>query len=227
MRIKFPPALSWLVSALTPIFLLGLGVRALLTPVFLQIEYNMPYFPPDGFGLTKEDRLRWAPYAVEYLVNNEDISYLSHLSFDDGYPLYNGRELSHMADVKRVTQSALRAWYAAIAALILLGVWSWFGEGKQIFVKGLRRGGQWMIGFAAALGVIVGISLFVDIQMFLGFFTLFHELFFEGGSWVFYWSDTLIRLFPPRFWQDAFLWASVIALGGGFALAFGLKERTV
>jgi hypothetical protein len=35
----------------------------------------------------------------------------------------------------------------------------------------------------------------------------------------------LIRLFPIRFWQDAFLWAALLALGGSAGLAFGLKQR--
>ena len=76
--------LSWLVTILIPIALIGLGLRVLLTPVFLRVEYNMPYFPPDEYGFTKEDRLKWAPFALDYLVNNADISYLSDLKFDDG-----------------------------------------------------------------------------------------------------------------------------------------------
>jgi integral membrane protein (TIGR01906 family) len=58
------------------------------------------------------------------------------------------------------------------------------------------------------------------------FFTLFHELFFKGNSWLFENSDTLIRLFPLQFWQDAFLWVGIIAVGGALGLALGLKEKT-
>jgi hypothetical protein len=89
MKISLFSSLSWLVTILVPFALIGLGLRVLLTPLFLQIEYNMPYFPPDEYGFTKEDRLQWAPYALDYLTNNEDISYLSDLEFDDGTPLYN------------------------------------------------------------------------------------------------------------------------------------------
>jgi uncharacterized membrane protein len=56
------------------------------------------------------------------------------------------------------------------------------------------------------------------------FFTWFHGLFFEGDSWLFLFSDTLIRLFPIRFWEDAFLLAAVIALGGGLALAGSVQK---
>ena len=37
------------------------------------------------------------------------------------------------------------------------------------------------------------------------FFTNFHKVFFEGDSWLFRRSDTLIRLFPEQFWFDAAL----------------------
>src|SRR5215211_9549720 len=112
--------LASLVALIVPIALIGLGLRLLLSPLFLKLEYNMPYFPPDEYGFTKEDRLKWAPYALDYLVNSEDISYLGDLKFEDGTPLYNERELSHMEDVKRVTQRALRVWYISLALLALL-----------------------------------------------------------------------------------------------------------
>lgn len=217
--------LSLLVAILVPIALIGLGLRVLLTPLFLQIEYNMPYFPPDEYGFTKEDRLKWAPYALDYLVNNEDISYLGDLEFEDGTSLYNERELSHMDDVKLVTRGALRVWYAALALLLLLGVWAWFGGWRQEYRLGLKRGGWLMIGLAVTIGLIVVIGIAVNPNVFWNFFAGFHALFFEGDSWIFLFSDTLIRLFPIRFWQDAFLWAAAITLAGGLGLGLGLKPK--
>ena len=217
--------LSWLVAILVPIALIGLGMRVLLTHTFLQIEYNMPYFPPDQYGFTKEDRLKWAPYALDYLVNSADISYLGDLKFDDGSPLYNERELSHMADVKRVTQGALNVWYISLALLVILGGWSWREGWLQAYRLGLMRGGWLMIWLAGAIGVIVIIGILINPNVFYSFFVGFHALFFEGDSWLFLYSDTLIRLFPLRFWQDAFLYAAIIALGGGFALGLGLRVK--
>jgi integral membrane protein (TIGR01906 family) len=217
--------LSSLVALLVPIALIGLGLRILLSPLFLRVEYNMPYFPPDEYGFTKEDRLRWAPYALDYLTNNEDISYLANLKFDDGRPLYNERELSHMDDVKLVTQGALRVWYITLALLFGLGIWAWFGGWWTAYLRGLRGGGWLMIGLAVTVGLIVVVGIAINPNVFWNFFAGFHSLFFEGDSWLFLFSDTLIRLFPIRFWQDAFLWAAVIALGGGIALALGLKRK--
>ena len=218
MNPKLSSILSWLVTLLTPIFLLGLGLRILLTPLFYNVEYRMPYFPPDSYGFTQTDRLRWAPYAVDYLLNDADISYLGDLTFDDGSPLYNERELSHMHDVKIVTKGALRFWYVTVVLVVGLGAWAWFGKWWQAYRQGLRRGGWLMIGLVVLIGLFGAFA-------FWQFFTLFHELFFKGDSWLFLFSDTLIRLFPMQFWQDAFLWAGVISVGGALGLALGLREK--
>jgi integral membrane protein (TIGR01906 family) len=216
--------LKWLITLLTPLALIGLALRVLLTPLFLTIEYNMPYFPPDEYGFTKEDRLHWAPFALEYLLNGADTSYLGDLKFEDGSPLFGERELKHLEDVQNIVQGALRVWHGTLAILGAIAVIAWRGKWMPVYLDGLRRGGWWMVGFSVALGLIVGVGITVSPDLFWKFFTLFHSLFFEGDSWLFAYSDTLIRLFPLRFWQDAFLWAAVIALGGGTGLGLGLGK---
>ena len=218
MKISVQTISSWLVTLLIPLALLGFAVRILLAPWFLQVEYHMPYFPPDEYGFTTQDRLHWAPYALDYLVNDANISYLGDLKFADGSPLYGERELSHMHDVKGVVQGFLRTWYVGLAALILLGVWAWRGDWKQTYLLGLKRGGWLMVGLVVAFGLFAATS-------FWDFFSWFHSLFFSGNSWLFLYSDTLIRLFPLQFWQDVFTWAGAIVTIGGLVLALGLKPK--
>jgi integral membrane protein (TIGR01906 family) len=224
MKLNLPIVLSYLTSLFVPLALIGAALRILLSPIFINIEYRMPYFPADEYGFTRQDRLQWAPFALKYLVNSSDISYLGDLKFEDGSPLYNERELSHMADVKKVVLGALRAWYISLIVLTLLAILAWRGKWIPDYINGLRRGGMWMIGLATALGLVAGVGIAINPEVFWQFFTLFHEIFFTGDSWLFYFSDTLIRLFPIRFWEDAFLWAAILALGGGIALAFGIKK---
>src|SRR3990170_1025082 len=67
------------------------------------------------------------------------------------------------------------------------------------------------IGYlACGLFVLIGIFALVS---FWNFFAAFHSLFFQGESWIFSYSDTLIRLFPLRFWQDAFILEGIIVVG--------------
>ncbi len=217
--------LSYLISLLTPLVLLGFALRVLLTPVYYTVEYNMPYFPADPYGFTKEDRLRWAKPSVEYLVNNADISYLARLKFDNGQPIYNERELKHMEDVKAVVKGSLLVWYIALAIVFGTGLLARKRNWHDDFLLSLQRGGLWVIYFAAALGLTAGAGILINPNIFWAFFEGFHKIFFEGDSWLFFYSDTLIRLFPIRFWQDAFLWAAIIALSGGAWLAFGMRRK--
>jgi uncharacterized membrane protein len=51
-------------------------------------------------------------------------------------------------------------------------------------------------------------------------FDNFHLLFFEPSSWLFAYSDSLIRLFPLQFWIDATFTIFAFSFAGGLLLAF-------
>jgi integral membrane protein (TIGR01906 family) len=211
-------SLSWLVTLLLPAALTFLGLRLLLTQAFPEIEYRMPGFPPDDYGFSLQDRLKWSRYSVEYLLNSADISFLRELTFPDGSSLFTDRELSHMQDVKRVVGPALLVGYGVWFLVLGIGLWARFGGWWQEFVRAVKRGGWLTVGIVAAIGLFAVIS-------FWQFFTIFHGLFFSGDSWLFLFSDTLIRLFPMRFWQDAFLFAGAVDVLGGLALGLCLLRK--
>jgi len=101
--------------------------------------------------------------------------------------------------------------------LIGLGLWAWFGKWWNLFLLGLNRGGWITV-------IFIGSLVLFSIVAFGIFFTAFHNVFFQPGTWQFYWTDTLIRLFPQRFWQDIFLYVGGFSLLGGLALGFGLRR---
>ena len=210
-------SLSWLVLLLVPFALTFVGLRLLLTRAFPEVEYRLPGFPADTYGFTLQDRLKWSEISIDYLVNGADISYLGNQVFSDGSPLYNPRELSHMQDVKNVIQPVLWIGYVVWFLLIGLAAWSRFGVWGSEFALGLRRGGWVTVGLVAVLGLLAAVS-------FWQFFTVFHELFFKGDSWLFLYSDTLIRLFPLPFWESAFLFAGLLDVACGLALGLGLRK---
>jgi integral membrane protein (TIGR01906 family) len=207
---------SWFVTLLIPVALILLSVRVLLTPFFLEIEYRTPGFPPDTNGFTQADRLHWSKLAVEYLVNRSDITFLGNLRFTDGNPVYNERELAHMLDVKNLVQIVLKVWYVIIGVLFLVGIWAWRGKWVLDYRRGLSHGGCLSVCLVGVIALLAAVS-------FWNFFVIFHKIFFESDTWLFLYSDTLIRLFPLRFWQDTFLWVGGMTLVGGLALCFGLK----
>jgi integral membrane protein (TIGR01906 family) len=212
------PALGWLVTLLTPLVLVLTAVRLLMMPAFLTFEYNTPNFPLDSYGFTKEDRLYWSNIALEYLLNDAGIEFLGDLRFADGNPVYNARELRHMVDVKIAVQTALTVWRITLAALVLLAIWAWLGGWIEIYQRGLGRGG-WLTAIAIAF-----IILFVLVS-FGVFFVAFHNVFFDPGTWMFEFSDTLIRLFPERFWRDIFIYVGILSGGAGLLIGFLLRKK--
>jgi integral membrane protein (TIGR01906 family) len=200
-------AIYFLVIITLPLLIIITSIRLVLTPLFLEVEYRLPGFPADDFGFNFQERMQWAKISLNYLVNNYGIEYLGNQKLTSGQPLYEQRELSHMKDVKDLTQSVLLVWYILIA-LFALAIFFFWNNGKlQELWKAISLGGWVTIG----LVILVLLGVFLN---FKALFTGFHQIFFTGDSWLFRYSDTLIRLFPERLWQDVFLFI------GGFSLLF-------
>jgi integral membrane protein (TIGR01906 family) len=202
-----------------PIFLVLTNVRLLTSEAYLRYEYSKPSFPkPKRF--TVEERMEFARTSVAYLLTDAGIETLRNLADDSG-PIYNERELRHMEDVKILTSKAFPLHVglglfllALIGGMVYLG-----GELHSAALQGL-------VGGAVVTWVImVGLTLLVALN-FNWFFTQFHLIFFEGDTWLFPATDTLIRLFPPQFWFDASLILGLLTLAqaavvGGVAWFLG------
>lgn len=204
---------SIFVSIIIPFILIMAAIRLLINPLFLKVEYNLPNFPADPYGFTTVERLKWGGLSMDYLVNAESDEFLATLQFEDGTPLYNERELSHMLDVRVLVKSALTVWYILLGAALVIGLAAWkFGYLKEMW-KAIIWGGWLTLG---AIFLVI-LSTFID---FSALFTAFHGLFFQGDTWLFYGSDTLIRLYPLKFWSDAFIYVGIITVFGALLCIF-------
>lgn len=217
LRFRLGSIACWALSLAVPVWLVLTGVRLLMTEAYLRLEYTRGDFPVDTYGFSQADRLAYAPYAVGYLLNAEGIDYLGELSFPDGSPMYNDRELKHMVDVKIVVQVALLV-HAILSVGFCLTLLASFRNmtTRRIFKQGLSRGAL------LTLALVTGIAALAILNWNV-FFETFHGLFFEQGTWRFYYSDTLIRLFPEKFWFDAALSIGSTAIVGAVLILFGLR----
>lgn len=197
-----------LVIVLMVPFVLVLGsVRVAMTETFLRWEYNRSDFPADKYGFSQEDRLEYGPYGIRYIVEAKDISYLADLEID-GQPAFKQSELQHMEDVQVVTLTAFQ---------ILMITGSFFVMASVLLLR--RPGSRHLFFYSLRYGAIFTVVVLVLIVavVFLNwdfFFDNFHALFFEDGTWQFYSSDMLIRLYPERFWFDASLFIGALAFIG-------------
>jgi integral membrane protein (TIGR01906 family) len=204
---------SFLIVILVPLFLLMTAIRLLLFPVYTILEYQRPGFPADTYGFTLEDRLKWSGVSLDYLTNGAGIEFLANQKLDEKTPLYNERELSHMLDVKNLVKAMLIAWPLIGIVILVTGVVSMRDGWLPHFWQAISRGGWAAVGLIAVILVAVLIS-------FNALFTGFHRIFFSGDTWLFLYSDSLIRLFPMPYWQDAFIIMGALVLTGGLALGF-------
>lgn len=102
--------------------------------------------------------------------------------------------------------------------LVVLGLWAWRGSWLAEYWHGVNRG-VWL-----AIFLVIGVIIFVAVG-FGVFFVAFHNVFFEPGTWMFLWSDTLIRLFPERFWRDIFIYVALLSAGLGILIWAVSKKR--
>ena len=188
-----------LLSILTPFLLITTAMRTALSPFFVNIEYHLPNFPPDTYGFTTEERLEWANYSIQYLLGKLSKQEFSTLETPNGTRLFNEREISHMIDVHDLTIDMLTTWRILLVFFSIVLFFGWKNNHCYPFVHALENG--------AKITIMITIGIFVYVLVnFNQLFTIFHQIFFEGDSWLFYLSDTLIRLFPIKFWQDLFIY---------------------
>jgi len=207
---------------LLPLVLTLTNVRLLLTHAFPQIEYNLIGVTPDAYGLSTPDRIKWANLSMDYLMGSQGIDFVRAFRFPPGVTappescqyyidgdcnrFYNDRALQHMLDVKVVLRRVLNVWaLAGILSVLAAGALSYFHE-----IAALR--GALLGGAGITLVILVAIVTYLLVD-FNDFFVQFHGVFFAAGTWTFLFTDSFIRLFPEKFWEDAFA-----IIGGGAVL---------
>jgi integral membrane protein (TIGR01906 family) len=193
--------------------IVGTAIRIALTPLFISVEYRLPGFPPDEFGFTTEDRLFWSDYSIDYLLGRISHKDLTDTQLPDGTPLFNQRELDHMLDVRILTHQVLRIWRIILLLFLALTILAVASNMTRVLVDSIKRGAM------ITILIIFGVLLYLALN-FNQLFTQFHTLFFEGGTWLFYLSDNLIRLFPIRFWRDIFIFIGGMSLLMSISLLF-------
>lgn len=211
MPSQLTQTLKLLTILLITIFIVGGAAQLLATDSYLAFEYGKTSFPPDPFGYTQQQRFILASTNIHYVRAHLPDDELSKQTLN-GVPVYNSREVSHMADVQAVFQSVSRVWQVAFILLLLMGLVLWQQRERKALASAVQSGGL------LTSGIILSIAL-LAIFSWQFWFDTFHLFFFESGSWLFSYSDTLIRLFPLKFWFDATLTISSFSLIGGLLLA--------
>jgi integral membrane protein (TIGR01906 family) len=220
MSLRLTKTLQLLITLLIPILIILTAARFLATDRYLAFEYSKANFPPDSFGFTDQQRFILASTNIHYVrthLPNDELS----KQFLNGVPVYTAREVSHMADVQAVFQVILKIWWGALLVILLSGFILWRNRERMAFASAIQSGGL------LTSAMILSITL-LAVFAWQFWFNTFHLIFFKPGSWLFLYSDALIRLFPVEFWFDATLTISALSLAGGLSFAlFGWRGKHI
>ena len=120
---------------------------------------------------------------------------------------YTFSELSHLQDVKQVMSGVDYAFYSSVLVLLIIAYFN--RQKKRELIQTVRISSLITL---ISLGII---SLFILISFDYSF-TLFHQLFFPRGNWMFSVNSLLIQVFPIDFFalvgQNIFVLSLITAL---------------
>ena len=193
--------LRYVIQVLLPVLIVLGSVQFLLITArtWIPFEYRRPSFPADTYGFSTEDRIFWSAIDLDFLLEDFELSYFDDFTLSDGSPMHNDRELLHFEDVRVIVAGSRSVfWGAAVTIILLLGLLFRF-EGSHAALEALRGGALWTLG-------LIGLLAIGSVFAFGLVFTGFHQIFFDPNTWTFRFSDTFIRLYPQRFWQDVIVY---------------------
>jgi integral membrane protein (TIGR01906 family) len=206
---------NWLIKVLQivvavalPLVLLIGNIQLLMHTRFVDYEYGRAGFPADtavpldGYRMSRAERTALAEAALRSITGPEGMRTLEEARFKEtGTPAFDQREIRHMRDVRWLFQKIRLVFWIALGALLIGGaVLIWRGRKTGQSSRLLTR--PLLISVLATLSVAAALGLYILLS-FRSFFTSFHHAFFEGDTWLFHPTDTLIRLFPTDLWFDA------------------------
>ena len=202
-------AASFLTAVATAIVIVTIAILPFLSPQWVAFEQGRAQAEA-WTGFTTAE-LRTATDAIlSDLVLGGDFSVAI-----DGVPVLNEREQAHMTDVRFVFRGL---WILAAASLVVLVVAS----------RRRDRVRTWRAVRAGALGLTVGTVVLgvIGLVAFDQLFSIFHEIFFPAGSYLFDPStDRLVQLFPFQFWEETALMVGVVIIAIALGVAFVAGRR--
>ncbi|MEK6853419.1 MAG: DUF1461 domain-containing protein [Nanoarchaeota archaeon] len=149
-----------------------LALFCLALPLFLMLlSYKTILFFTD---LTADQQ-----NTIAYLQGKEDLK-----------PDYSGGEISHLDDVKKVMAYLNYLFYGLMLALTL--ILTHHKKNREELLRLFSYGG------IATISAVLMIFL-LSLASFNEVFTVFHQLFFPQGNWIFPADSLLIRTFPITF----------------------------
>lgn len=183
---------------LFPFVVVGLSVRIAFNEWIIDYIYASKNFPKDRYGLPDECRKKLAKLGLKAVLNDEDFIKFRKARLPSGRLAFRPKEIKHMYDVKEFLKRFFPTVY--IATLLWLLGFLIFRSPNYLILSGI-------IGILTL--ALLGILVFTNYDR---AFEIFHIIAFDPYSWRFKYTDTLLRIYPMKFWYEATKIVAVISL---------------
>lgn len=176
----------------SPLVFFGIPTRVAFNDWFIDWEYSKVDFPKDRYGLPEELRKRLAKVGLRSVLSEEGMEEFKRVRLPDGRKAFNEREIKHMEDVKNFLSFFFPLVYIAVGVFAL----------SLLLLRDLRLVGKALIGASLLTLLLTIASAVFSLKNYDLAFELFHNYLFDPYSWRFSPTDTLLRIYPMKFWQD-------------------------
>ena len=185
------------IAAAVPLVILGNALIVLLIPWFADLQYALPGFPDDPFGLAGGDRASLGATGIRSIWPiGPGTDLLVDARLPDGSMAFGPVEIRHMGDVRGLVQGCFALWLISLAVGAVAASRLRRAGRSDAVRRGLRLGSAITIGAMALIGVAMLVS-------FDAIFDGFHDIFFEPGTWTFGDDETLLICFGNPFYTPS------------------------
>ncbi|WP_461829989.1 TIGR01906 family membrane protein [Aquifex sp.] len=187
--------LIFLLALLFPFVAVGISVRIAFNEWIIDYIYAKKDFPKDRYGLPDKYRKELAKLGLRAVLSDEAFEEFKRAKLPNGKPAFRQKEVKHMHDVKEL----LKKFFPAVYIATLLWIVGFL----------ISRSPEYLIlsGLTGILTLsLLGILVFTNYNK---AFEIFHLIAFDPHSWRFRYTDTLLRIYPMKFWYEA---TKVVAL---------------
>ena len=204
------------IAIVVPPLLIVTSLRIVANDWIVSFEYGHGGVPADPLGLTGSERKELALTGLDSILpGGRGIDLLRDAELPSGDTAFTTRELTHMQDVRDIVGVLFTLHLALLVGVALLALALAFPRATRTIVpRGLHYGALSTLGLAVGVGLLMLLA-------WNGFFETFHGIFFEGDTWRFRQSDTLLRLYPDEFWMGVGAWIAGLTVAQALIVAGG------
>lgn len=213
-------SLAWFISLISAIVL----IMVILLTVVQQCVFDMDFFRSEYvkldstsvIGMSDQSLMQTTEALLAYIKGDRADLNIRAVINGQERPVFNQREITHMADVQKLYTFSHTCRNAGVVLLLLLLISLRLLTGKKYYRV---WAGAYLVGAVLFIGLFGFIGIAVS-QDFLAFWDRFHTVIFTNDLWLLDpATDVLIQMVPEQFFFDLVVRILIMFTGAVLILA--------